>query len=40
MHQISVMISWLLSWNIVESFKSTLMLAELFLNSTWIIFEN
>ena len=40
MCHISVMISWLLSWSTVKCFKFTLMLAELFLNSTWIIFAN
>ena len=40
MCHISVMISWLLSLSIVECFKSTLMLAELFRNSTWITFAN
>lgn len=40
MCHISVMISWLISWSIVECFKSTLMRAELYLNSAWTIFAN
>jgi len=40
MCHISVMISWLLSWSTVKYFKSTPMLDESCLNSTWILFEN